>query len=92
MYVAIKHNDFHMVMYHLQYGGKKPHAQHHLSQNWIAKVKAIASNMPHIMHVLVKVMVATCIVRIININLHPFYIVLDYAKDLEPMLTSLSKV
>ena len=49
----------------------------------LTKVRAIVTNMPHIMHALVDGMVAAHMAEIVHTNIHTFNLVLDFMKDLK---------
>ena len=54
-----------------------------LSKVKLAKVRALITNMPHIMHALVDGMATDHMVGIVHTSVHPFNIVLDFTKDLK---------
>ena len=49
----------------------------------LARVKALITNIPHIMHALVDGMATAHMAGIVHTNVHPFNIVIDFTKDLK---------
>lgn len=82
--VPMRYSEFTKAMYRLEQGWKRPPpSDTRLSQVQIARIKAMAMNMPHIMHALVDGMAAAHMAGIVHFDLHPFNVVLDFTKDVK---------
>ena len=79
-----QHSHFARAIHCLEHGWNRPvRADENLSKVNLARVRALITNMPHIMHALVDGMATAHMAGIIHTDVHPFNIVLDFTKDLK---------
>ena len=82
--LPMRHSHFARVIHRLEHGWNRPVPAHeNLSKVKLARVRALITNMPHIMHALVDGMATAHMAGIVHTDVHPFNIVLDLTKDLK---------
>ena len=82
--LPMRHSHFAQAIFCLEHGWNQPiPTDGKLSKVKLAKVKALITTMPHIMHALVDGMATAHMAGIVHTDVHPFNIVLDFTKDLK---------
>ena len=82
--LPVQYSHFARAIHRLEHGWNwAVPTDENLSAMKLARLRALITNMPHIMHALVDGMAAAHMEGIVHTDIHPFNIVLDFIKDLK---------